>query len=79
MFHLHRYITLIYDKKNLFVQQLESRTKSLIGEFPNTYTFAKALGERLLQKHHGDTPLTIVRPSIIGSSWKVFIFPIQLL
>mmetsp|Transcript_31551 Transcript_31551/g.50920 ORF Transcript_31551/g.50920 Transcript_31551/m.50920 type:complete len:596 (-) Transcript_31551:63-1850(-) len=35
---------------------------------PNTYTFSKALGEILLARRHGSTPLTILRPSVVGSS-----------
>jgi len=55
---------------NVPVEQLEARTPSLIGDFPNTYTFSKALGERILEKHRGDVPVTIVRPAIIGCALK---------
>ncbi|EIV92201.1 SDR family oxidoreductase [Frankia sp. QA3] len=34
----------------------------------DAYTFTKALGERYLEEHHGDLPLTILRPSIIESA-----------
>ncbi|CAO5185591.1 alcohol-forming fatty acyl-CoA reductase [Frankia sp. AiPs1] len=34
----------------------------------DAYTFTKALGERWLEEHHGDLPLTVVRPSIIESA-----------
>ncbi|SNQ50556.1 Putative fatty acyl coA reductase (fragment) [Frankia canadensis] len=34
----------------------------------DAYTFTKALGERWLEEHHGELPLTIVRPSIIESA-----------
>ena len=43
-------------------------TKKLLGGYPNTYTFTKAMCERIMQKRKGNTPLTIVRPSIIGAS-----------
>lgn len=36
--------------------------------FPNTYTFTKNLGERLLNKNRGNVPLLIERPSIVGCS-----------
>jgi HAD superfamily hydrolase (TIGR01490 family) len=34
----------------------------------DAYTFTKALGERWLEEHHGEFPLTVVRPSIIESA-----------
>ncbi|ETA01350.1 phosphoserine phosphatase [Frankia casuarinae] len=36
----------------------------------DAYTFTKALGERYLEDHHGDLPLTVVRPSIIESALR---------
>ncbi|XP_061577175.1 fatty acyl-CoA reductase 1 isoform X2 [Cololabis saira] len=45
-------------------------TPKLIGERPNTYTFTKALAEYLLQQEAGDLNIAIVRPSIVGASWK---------
>ena len=36
--------------------------------FPDAYAFTKALGERALAETRGDTPVTIVRPSIIESA-----------
>lgn len=42
----------------------------MLGSYPNTYTFTKSICERILQKRKGNTPLTILRPSIIGSSFK---------
>ena len=38
--------------------------------YPNTYTFTKAMGEKLLFKYHGRVPVAIVRPTIIGCSWR---------
>jgi fatty acyl-CoA reductase len=35
---------------------------------PNTYTLTKCIAEHLLTERKGDTPLTLVRPSIISSS-----------
>ncbi|KAM6937800.1 fatty acyl-CoA reductase 1 isoform 2-T2 [Xenentodon cancila] len=45
-------------------------TPKLIGERPNTYTYTKALAEYLLQQEAGDLNVAIVRPSIVGASWK---------
>jgi fatty acyl-CoA reductase len=38
--------------------------------YPNTYTFTKTMGEHIIQKDKGSLPIVIVRPSIIGASWK---------
>ena len=46
------------------------RTPILLGDYPNTYTFTKSLTERILEKERGKFPITIVRPTIIGSSWR---------
>lgn len=45
-------------------------TPKLIGERPNTYTFTKALAEYLVQQECGNLNVAIVRPSIVGASWK---------
>jgi len=47
-----------------------SRTKSIIGLHPNTYTFTKAVAEGMLGKAFKDLPIAIVRPSIVVASWK---------
>jgi len=48
--------------------QLEKATPHMIGKYPNTYTFTKAITERILDKKRGDMPITFVRPTIIGCS-----------
>ncbi|KAM9754354.1 fatty acyl-CoA reductase 1 isoform 1-T1 [Menidia menidia] len=45
-------------------------TPKLIGERPNTYTYTKALAEYLVLQEAGDLNVAIVRPSIVGASWK---------
>jgi len=52
------------------VKDVEANQQKLIGDFPNTYTFTKHLGEKLITKYWGDVPLVIIRPSIIGNSVK---------
>lgn len=37
---------------------------------PNTYTYTKAIAEALVAKDCKEMPCTIVRPSIIGGSWR---------
>jgi hypothetical protein len=50
--------------------ELEKRTPSIIGNYPNTYTFSKAITERILDKRKGKIPITVVRPTIIGASYE---------
>ena len=38
--------------------------------FPDAYAFTKAMAEQAVQEIKGDIPLSIVRPSIIESSWQ---------
>ncbi|ROL51612.1 Fatty acyl-CoA reductase 1 [Anabarilius grahami] len=45
-------------------------TPKLLGERPNTYTYTKALAEHLVQQECGNLNIAIVRPSIVGASWK---------
>lgn len=46
-------------------------TPKVIKKRPNTYTYTKAIAESLLvQECLGKIPFTIVRPSIVGASWK---------
>ena len=40
-----------------------------MGAYPNTYTFTKALSERMLMKNRGNLPVVIVRPSIIQGNY----------
>jgi len=47
-------------------QQIVSKTKEILGAFPNTYTFTKSMAERTLAKRRGNLPMVILRPSIIG-------------
>ncbi|PRP88456.1 hypothetical protein PROFUN_03173 [Planoprotostelium fungivorum] len=48
--------------------ELEKATPSIIGNYPNTYTFTKALTEVILAKRKGDIPVAILRPTIVASS-----------
>ena len=50
--------------------QLLQDTPSILEKygFPNTYTMTKSMSEHLLNINRGNVPITIVRPSIIGSS-----------
>jgi len=52
----------ILDEKNF--------TNMIIGDRPNTYTYTKAIAEDLIMTECSDLPVSIVRPSIVVSSWK---------
>jgi fatty acyl-CoA reductase len=46
-------------------------TPSIIKPRPNTYTYTKAIAETVvMQECLGQLPTAIVRPSIVGASWK---------
>ncbi len=45
-------------------------TKKLIGNKPNTYTYTKWIAETLLEQEAENLPIVLVRPSLIGASWK---------
>ena len=46
-------------------QKVQEDEMTLIGDYPNTYTYTKSLAERALKKLHGNVPTSIIRPSII--------------
>ena len=45
-------------------------TRDIIGVFPNTYTFTKAMAENVITDHASDLPVAIMRPSIVVASIK---------
>ena len=45
--------------------------KSILGKWPNTYTFTKSMGERTLRKRRNpNLPTLLIRPSIIVGATK---------
>ena len=54
------------------VSELERQTSKIIGKYPNTYTFTKSMSERIIKNRNqkDKLPVTIVRPSIIGCSYR---------
>jgi len=48
------------------IVEMERLTLTVIGDYPNTYTFTKAMTEALMVKHRGNVPLIIARPAIVG-------------
>lgn len=61
---------MINEQYNLSPEQQLAETPRILGNFPNTYTYTKSMVERILKKRRGDMSLTILRPSIVGSSWR---------
>ncbi|KAH8347023.1 hypothetical protein KR059_004329, partial [Drosophila kikkawai] len=51
-------------------ETIDSMTTSLIGSFPNTYTYTKALAEDVIRREAGDLPLCVFRPAIIMPTYK---------
>ncbi|XP_046590303.1 fatty acyl-CoA reductase 1-like [Neodiprion lecontei] len=48
----------------------EDVTEAILGEWPNTYTFSKAVAEGVVTELAKDLPFAIFRPSIVASSYK---------
>lgn len=46
------------------------RDSGLLRDWPNTYTFTKAIAENMIVKNRGSVPLVILRPSIVGGAWR---------
>ena len=67
-----------YDPEEMLAKVREMKESELdkisgsgfLQEWPNTYTFTKAMTEHLMEKRRAHVPLVILRPSIIGSSWR---------
>ncbi|XP_039491003.1 fatty acyl-CoA reductase wat [Drosophila santomea] len=49
---------------------LDNMTPALLGKYPNTYTYTKALAEQVLQLEARDLPVSIFRPGVIIASYK---------
>ncbi|XP_052858484.1 fatty acyl-CoA reductase wat [Drosophila gunungcola] len=51
-------------------QMMDSLTPTLLGSYPNTYTYTKALAEDVILREAGDLPLSVFRPAIIIASHR---------
>ncbi|XP_020287006.1 fatty acyl-CoA reductase 1-like isoform X2 [Pseudomyrmex gracilis] len=51
-------------------KKLEEITPALIGCWPDTFTFTKAIAEHTVVKYSKGIPACIVRPSVVTSTWK---------
>jgi len=45
-------------------EMVEKIAPALLGKYPNTYTYTKALGEQVIQEEAKDLPVGIFRPAI---------------
>ena len=61
---------LLNELQAISVQDIEKRTPRILGRYPNTYTFTNNLTEQILMTEVGTIPFCILRPTIIGGSWK---------
>lgn len=51
-------------REQLSDELIDNMAPVLLGKFPNTYTYTKALAEQVLQREAGDLPLCIFRPGV---------------
>ncbi|KAH8353836.1 hypothetical protein KR084_005274, partial [Drosophila pseudotakahashii] len=51
-------------------ETLDKMTPAVVGSFPNTYTYTKALAEDVILREADNLPLSIYRPAIIMSTYK---------
>ncbi|KAK3603205.1 hypothetical protein CHS0354_036132 [Potamilus streckersoni] len=54
----------------LDTESLDDLTPKMVGNRPNTYTYTKAVAEYLLKEEAGGLPVAIVRPSILGATYR---------
>ncbi|XP_030556419.1 fatty acyl-CoA reductase wat-like [Drosophila novamexicana] len=54
----------------LSAELIDKMTPALLGKFPNTYTYTKALAEQVVQREAADLPICIFRPGMILPSLK---------
>ncbi|XP_045467424.1 fatty acyl-CoA reductase wat-like [Harmonia axyridis] len=64
-----------YEKIGQILEQMtpseaDQNTKSIIGQWPNTYTFTKSVAEIMIKDSSGALPIGIFRPSIVISTYK---------
>lgn len=57
-------------REQLGEELLDTLAPTLVGKFPNTYTFTKALAEQVVETEASDLPVCIFRPGIITNSYE---------
>ncbi|EDW88549.1 fatty acyl-CoA reductase wat [Drosophila yakuba] len=56
--------------ETLSADLVDNMAPALMGKFPNTYTYTKALAEQVIQMEAQDLPICIFRPAIILANFK---------
>ncbi|XP_034664016.1 fatty acyl-CoA reductase wat isoform X1 [Drosophila subobscura] len=56
--------------ESLDAELIDNMAPALMGRYPNTYTYTKALAEQVMQREAGDVPVGIFRPGVIIASYK---------
>lgn len=54
---------------------IDNMAPALLGKYPNTYTYTKALAEQVIQQEAGDLPICIFRPGVSRWMWTRHIRP----
>ncbi|EDW28071.1 GL27182 [Drosophila persimilis] len=62
--------TVLRLRETVSAELLDNMTPALLGKYPNTYTYTKALAEQVIQEEAGDLPVCIFRPAIIYANYK---------
>ncbi|KAH8409864.1 hypothetical protein KR222_011011 [Zaprionus bogoriensis] len=57
-------------REQLSDELIDTMAPALLGKYPNTYTYTKALAEQILQFEAGDLPVCIYRPGVILGTYK---------
>ncbi|TPX34295.1 hypothetical protein SmJEL517_g02932 [Synchytrium microbalum] len=66
----NNYKEVLHMLDTMSVQELEAKKTELLGDKYNAYCWSKALGEELLEAERGNIPCSVVRPSIVTSSYR---------
>ncbi|RZC32856.1 NAD binding 4 and/or 3Beta HSD domain containing protein, partial [Asbolus verrucosus] len=49
---------------------LLTKTREILGDWPNTYTFTKAIAENAVKEHSKNLPVCLIRPAIVIATYK---------
>ncbi|XP_043803695.1 fatty acyl-CoA reductase wat-like [Apis laboriosa] len=63
----HKLVTIIDYMDDKLIEDI---TPKLLGAWPNTYTFTKAIAESVIVKEAGELPIGIFRPAIVISTYR---------
>ncbi|XP_055945953.1 fatty acyl-CoA reductase 1-like isoform X2 [Argiope bruennichi] len=66
-FHVQSFLSALKEQDDNKLLELTSRHKS---DWPNWYCLSKCISENILQYMASDLSVAIIRPSIVGSTWK---------